>query len=251
MFIGCIYRATESVPYKPMSETWAYDYNADTWVNMQPATEAPFGLNGAGMAYDAESDRMILFGGVDAEAINAGEIKWFDDTWAYDFDSNTWTKMEPAVSPPGRCFYPMAYDAGADRIVLFGADLGETNDMWSYDYNTDTWEELKPGAMPSLRCYCDMVYDAQSDRMILFGGTDYRRETPLADTWAYRLDTNTWTELKPATSPGNRGWYAAVYSTKAGRVILFGGGTTRSTFRNETWIYDPETNVWTNVTPSP
>ena len=238
--------------FQPTSETWAYDYNTDSWVNMEP-TKAPFGFFGARMAYDAESDRMILFGGMDVEAAGAGEFKFFDDTWAYDFDSNNWTRMKPADTPPGRNYYPMAYDASSDRIVLFGADPGETNDMWSYDYNADTWEELEPGETPSLRLYCDMVYDAQSDRMILFGGTElpWYGEEPFGDTWAYHLDTETWTEQNTAISPSQRGWYAAVYSTKSKLVILFGGGTTRSTFRNETWIYDPSANVWTNVTPNP
>ncbi len=253
LFMGVI--DTGTIPnnevYKPASETWAYDYNSNTWVDMQPK-DAPFGLLGARMVYDAESDRMILFGGLDAGVIAGADDKWFDDTWAYDFDSNKWTKMKPAASPPGRNYYPMAYDVSSDRIVLFSSSTSRINDMWSYDYNTDTWVELTPDELPSLRIYCDIVYDSQSDRMILFGGTMLpQAEAPFGDTWAYHLDTDIWTELNPATSPGKRGWYAAVYSTKADRVILFGGGTRRGTVTNETWIYDLEANTWTNVTQIP
>ena len=254
LFMGFIDTGTypDNEVYKPASETWAYDYNSNTWVDMQPK-DAPFGFFGARMVYDAESDRMILFGGMDAEVLTGADFKWFDDTWAYDFDSNNWTKMKPAASPPGRNYFPMAYDVSSDRIVLFSAAPGRINDIWSYDYNADTWEELKPGESPSLRCYCDMVYDSQSDRMILFGGTMLfsQGEAPLGDTWAYYLDTDTWAELNPATSPGKRGWYAAVYNTKAEQVILIGGGTRRTTVRNETWIYDLEANTWTNVTLIP
>lgn len=254
LYMGVIDTGTypDNRVYKLTSETWAYDYNSNTWVDMQPK-DAPFGLLGARMVYDAESDRMILFGGMDAGILIGADDKFFDDTWAYDFDSNNWTKMKPAVSPPASNYFPMAYDVSSDRIVLMGGDPAGDNDMWSYDYNEDTWVKLKPGESPSLRTYCDMVYDSQSDRMILFGGTmlHIKRNSPLGETWAYHLDTDTWTELNPATSPGKRGWYAAVYSTKADRVILFSGGTRRTTAVNETWIYDLEANTWTNVTLTP
>ena len=58
---------------------------------MEPTTR-PSPRTETGMAYDAESDRVILFGGVPQN----------DDTWAYDLNTNTWTLMEPAARPsPG------------------------------------------------------------------------------------------------------------------------------------------------------
>jgi hypothetical protein len=93
LFMGVIDTGTypDNGVYKLTSETWAYDYNSNTWVDMQPK-DAPFGLLGARMVYNAESDRMILFGGMDAGVLTGADDKWFDDTWAYDFDSNNWTK---------------------------------------------------------------------------------------------------------------------------------------------------------------
>jgi hypothetical protein len=141
----------------------------------------------------------------------------------------------------------MVYDDSSDRIILFG---DKHNDMWSYDYNLDIWEELAPGKMPLPRIYCDMVYDTESDLIILFGGVSIPDETALQDTLAYRFETNTWTQLDPDMHPSARGWYAAVYSGQGERLILFGGGENRWTFTDETWIYDSEANIWTNITPS-
>ena len=73
----------------------------------------------------------------------------------------------------------------------------------------------------------------------------------MGDTRAYHFDTNTWRELEPDTAPSERGWYAAVYNTKAQRVILFGGGPDPSESTDEAWIYNPETDTLTNGTPSP
>jgi N-acetylneuraminic acid mutarotase len=227
----------------PGGETWEYDLNTNTWTNMAPLV-APFGLLGAEMVYDAESDRMILFGGLDVETFEP-----FDDTWTYDLNSNTWSKMDPEVSPPARNFPAMAYDDSADRVILFGG-YPSLNDTWSYDFNTDTWEPMEPADKPSRRLYCDMVYDPVSGRMVLFGGASTANENPLDDTWAYDYGTNTWTELSPETHPSERGWYAAVYSSNAQRVLLFGGGRNRWAFTDETWTYDPGTNTWRSVDAS-
>ena len=95
-----------------------------------------------------------------------------------------------------------------------------------------------------------MVYNPKIDRTILYGGT--RGST---ETWAYDYNTNTWTKLEPATNPGGLEEHSLVYSSTADRVILFGGtgDFLNSTVKpsGETWLYDFNTNTWTNVTPKP
>jgi N-acetylneuraminic acid mutarotase len=243
LFLGTIGWPPEEVP----SETWAYDFNTDTWTNLEPST-APPPLLGERMVYDEESNRMILFGGIDSmEFATHGRIVFTNETWAYDFDANTWTQMEPEVSPPGVNYFPMAYDAGADRIILIGSNaLDITDDTWIYDYNTDTWEARQTTDSPKHRDYSAMVYAAGIGQTILFGEGE-----PVAknDTWAYDFDTNTWTQLEPDGPPSERGWHAMAYSSAAEQVILFGGGRTRERFTLETWVYDPQANTWTNVGP--
>jgi N-acetylneuraminic acid mutarotase len=208
--------------------------------------ENPPELTGAQMAYDAESDRMVLFGGMDWDS-EQGNIRLHDDTWTYDFDSNTWTKMAPQVSPPGRHFHAMAYDARSDRVILFGGSPSR-DDTWAYDHNTDAWEELEPAIKPTDRVSCAMVYDPVSGRVILFGGESGLEA--LDDTWAYDYETNTWTDLAPVTHPSKRARYAAAYSTGAERIIIFGGGPSREELTDQTWTYDPGANTWTNLAAS-
>jgi hypothetical protein len=125
-------------------ETWAYDYNTNTWEKM---AYGPKNHLGARLAYDSESDRMILFGGFDVR-------DWFlqDDTWAYDNNLDTWTEMKPAVSPPGRNYQAMTYDSKADRVLTWGGMYIDESplpaSMWAYNYNKNRWQEIETGEGP-------------------------------------------------------------------------------------------------------
>lgn len=237
---------SEHMPSGGASETWAYDLNTDTWTNLVPAI-APPQLLGPVIVYDAESDRIILFGGIDAaEFVARGAMIFTDETWAYDYDTNTWTQMDPEVRPPGVNFQPMAYDAGADRVVMVvNAHIG-SDDTWVYDYNTDTWEQRQTVEGPHGRDYSAMVYAVGIGQIILFGNGE-----PVVknDTWAYDSASNTWTNLGPETSPSKRGWHAMAHSTAAEQIVLFGGGKFREDWTLETWLYDPAANSWTQVGP--
>lgn len=232
-----------------LTDTWAYDYNTNTWVEMAKGPEKHLG---ARLAYDAESDKIILFGGYDTS--NSSD-SYYNDTWAYDFNSNTWTEMKPTTSPPGRNYQAMTYDAKVDRVLMWGClDIDRwkpvDESIWSYDFNTNTWQEIKPGELwPSGRDYPAMAYDAKSDRTILYGGSKGGDET-----WAYDYNTNTWAKLEPSMVPGDLSRHAIVYSTADDRVILFGGQvgfTDEFNYTDKVWSYDFNTNTWTDVTPLP
>jgi hypothetical protein len=230
-------------------DTWAYDYNTNTWTEMAAGPGEHLGYR---MAYDIESDRCVLFGGMGYPS-----LLLFDDTWAYDFNSDTWTEMQPNNNPSARNFHALAYDAQADRVILFGGSEWDENmndkalgDTWAYDFNTNTWEELEPGKgeYPTARFYHTLVYNPEEDRTILFGDNYGGTET-----WSYDYSTSTWKKLDPSPNPGVLYKHAMAYSTAAGLLVLFGGQPTEVNFdfTDQTWIYDPKANTWTDVTPSP
>ena len=91
------------------------------------------------MAYDVESDRAILFGGM-------GIVKgMLEDTWAYDLSANSWMKMAPAQSPPPG-YGPMAYDIQSDRVILFMGfiDTGTYPDNGVYKTASETHSSKLP-----------------------------------------------------------------------------------------------------------
>ena len=70
--------------------------------------------SGHGMIYDPVNHKVILFGG------RSSGIQLLDDTWEYDYATNTWTELQPEVSPPSRAEPAMAYDSSNQKVVLFG-----------------------------------------------------------------------------------------------------------------------------------
>ena len=217
--------------------TSAYDLGTNTWTAMNPATR-PVHRVSHGMAYDAQSDRVILFGGF-GSGIGSGILS---DTWAYDFNTNSWTDMNPISRPAGRFAHKMVYDARSDRIILFGGDGGPImyDETWAYDFDRNAWTQLSPSTKPFGRVCLAMAYDAESGRVVVFGA-----ETNAGlfdDTWAYDFNTNTWTELRPAVRPSVQAYQEMAYDPGSDRAILFGGAGGA-----ETWAYDFNTNTWTHM----
>jgi len=226
------------------SDTWAYDTDTNEWTNANPQEPGPPGRWRHAIAYDAESDRVILFGG--DTGVPDGE------TWSYDLDRNAWSDMDPVTSPSPRWGHVMSYDSQSDRIILFGGETTPyvyeySNETWAYDFNTNEWRNATPPIGPSARRDPAMAYDSESDRVVLFGG--YTPSENLDDTWTYDVDTNTWTEMAPQQRPSARSGHAVAYDAESDRVILF-GGTSGFSPLNETWAYDLNANEWTGMQPS-
>ena len=109
-----------------LNDTWAYDAESNAWTEMRPAT-APSARAWASMVYDENSGKVILFGG------NAHD-QVLGDTWAYDYQSNTWTELHPADSPAARMNAFMFCDTASHEVVLvggFGMDK-VFNDVWAF-----------------------------------------------------------------------------------------------------------------------
>ena len=122
------------------------------------------------ITYDSESDRVILQGGEHDDFT-------YEETWAYDYNSDIWTKMNPTTHPGPRATHSMDYDMLSDRCILFGGvNIGgyitqtgsedRFNDTWIYDYNTDNWTELDLSTSPGQRAGFELVYNLKEDRTI-------------------------------------------------------------------------------------
>ncbi|MHA2116687.1 MAG: Kelch repeat-containing protein, partial [Candidatus Thorarchaeota archaeon] len=232
----------------PNAETWLYDYNTNTWTNASPAV-APSARFVNRMAYDSESDRTILFGGHDGNDL-------LDETWAYDVESNLWEEMSPASAPNARVDHSMTYDWESDRVILFGGQNSPSNQIqnnqtWAYDYNTDSWTNMNPTTAPSIRTLMTITYDNESDSVVLFGGYGPVAEGPIDGTWLYDFNSNTWTQATPVTHPSARFRHRAVYDSQLDSVIIFGGttglwnGPDNDVEPDTTWMYDVNTDTWT------
>ncbi|HKQ97094.1 MAG TPA: kelch repeat-containing protein, partial [Candidatus Polarisedimenticolia bacterium] len=68
--------------------------------------------NAHAMAYDSARERVVLFGGADAERVR-------NDTW--EWDGVAWTQVA-ATGPPPRTFPSMVYDETRRVALLFGGN---------------------------------------------------------------------------------------------------------------------------------
>lgn len=165
-----------------------------------------------------------------------------------------WRLIQTRNAPPGRASALMVYDAGEDRVVLFGGQGGTgLGDTFSFDPENATWAELHPLTSPSPRSWAASAYDSLTDRVYLFGGIGATDST-LGDMWVFDLRNDTWTKVAPVQGPPARYGAAMAYDASRDRLVLFGGVTyptnVTAAFFNDTWLFNPETDAWTNATAS-
>ena len=105
-------------------------------------------------------------------------------------------------------------------------------------------------ASPSARFGSAMVYDPILQKMILFGGAE---ETTgfnvFNDMWIFDPTSNIWIEINQAVKPSARSGHSMVYDSINQKTILFGGWVENVGITSDTWIYDSQTNQWTEVFP--
>jgi len=249
------------VNYDSLNDVWALDLSTpglETWTFLNPLGTPPTERNIHHAIYDAQNERMIIFGGIDSfeNALN--------DVWALDLSTpgaESWSQLSPLGTPPvARLWHSVIYDASNEQMIVFGgvdASIDPLNDVWALSLATpgsETWTQLSPsGAPPEARYRHSAIYDTQNARMIVFGGTG---TTPpfLNDVWALSLETpggETWTQLTPSETPTGRGFHSAVYDAQNAQMIVFGGHSKANPL-NDVWALNlgaPGSETWAQLSP--
>lgn len=223
-------------------QTWLW--NGSTW--RQAATSSgPRIYWGAGLAYDPRNGgSALLFGGRGCVA----EDGFLDDTWIFDWQTESWHKQTPSSHPPRTADVVMAYDG--QNVVLYGGEYRTRNpaDATTWTWDGHTWSSFKPLVSPPVMTRSAMAYDLSIGEVVLYGGydvvTSYSAQRP--ETWTWNGRTHLWT-LRPATSvsPTPRAWAHMASTTATGGVILYGGWADSASTLRPIDYYD----TWTSVPP--
>jgi N-acetylneuraminic acid mutarotase len=171
-------------------ETWSYDYSSDEWkilsTNLPPVPrENPY------MTYDTRRDLSFLFGG------STGTTDSDNETWTFDYESSTWSKLKPGRSPEGGNGGAIAYDEIADRMVVHESCCvegypGKLNGTWVYDPLNTTWSPLNTSTNPRWRHGHSMAYAPAHERLFTFGGINTTAAwLVMDDVWSLSLDLRT------------------------------------------------------------
>src|SRR5262245_56181177 len=94
-----------------------------TWGLLQTAGPLPTARSSMSGVYDAAHDKLIVFGGVNFSG-TLGDL-WMLSNASGVGGTPSWTQLSPAGTPPsGRVSHTAVYDAGANRMIVFGGDVG-------------------------------------------------------------------------------------------------------------------------------
>jgi hypothetical protein len=204
-----------SSDWPPRNETWLWD--GSRWTAGPVAPVGMQGRTGAGMAYDDDLRKVVLFAGTG----NAP----FNDVWLYDGVANAWT-AGPATPAAvlARSFFGMTYDPLLHKVVVAGGD--RTSNTWYFDGSAWTaGPTFFDNFSNKQRERTQLAYDPQMQADILFSGLG---PAPSTDS-VYYLRSTGWTYLyedpsQPAfTPPSSRLEGAIVFVPTQDTMMLFGG----------------------------
>ena len=231
-----------SITRTPSADIWAFELDCNNWRQLTPASAPPARTRHM-VTVDTVRNRMIVFGG---RAGMPGAYTFFNDVWAFDLATETWSEVATAgQAPPARDYGVISYDATRDRVVVFGGDNDPTgflnsalDDYWSLDMSTGLWTRLGPnGGQPAPPATLYHAAATFGDSMLVFGGAEdfsvYRN-----DLWSFDFATNMWSQIFAggAGAPRNRFGPALFADPSQGRAIAFAGHDDLALGnRNDTW----------------
>jgi hypothetical protein len=203
------------------NDVWALSLaGTPAWTQLAPANSPPLGRRGASAIYDAQAQRVVLFGGYRGS--------YLGDVWELPLTGPlAWSQVAVGgTGPSARAFHSATYDPGrAEMVVCGGTDGAHKSDAFALSLTGPaTWSPIvTPGGTPGARGQHVLVRDPIRDRDILFAGLS---SVILGDLWSLTRDeTPAWTVV-PASSPAvfaPRRHPCVVLDAPRDRLIVFGG----------------------------
>jgi hypothetical protein len=228
-------------PSSRSNDVWEWD--GQTWV-LQNLTLKPSVRHNNAIAYDANRNVTVIFGGTEGSITNP-----YGDTWEYD--GTTWAirtlQASNEVEHSANIYTPPAERRGAavfaadGLIVLYGGQTATEFDTRTYAWDGLRWSRLST-VQPPGRIHAAVAPSDESDAL-LFGGLG-EGDVFLDDTW--RWEEQNWVQLSPALAPSARASHSLTFDARRKVWILF-GGRNASGYLGDTWEFDGL--AWTQRTP--
>ena len=238
--------ASDDADEDPYIITFEARTTPNTWRPITPMTAPEARFNTA--LADLEDGRVLLFGG------RLGNGMRVADTWVFDPETGDWSELSPASSPSARSDHAMA-SVGGGVVVLFGGtetsgpspNVTPRNDTWTFDVATEEWTELSPAVLPTVRFNHGLARSGDGTALLFGGRIDFAME--LADVWELDVETMTWAELMPLTSPGPRSAFGMAYDG-VDAVTIVGGTPNSNDIVDEVWTYSIAAGDWDALMPA-
>ncbi len=217
---------------QPLNETWALNFNTQSWALLSPSGNLPPPRGGHTAIYDPVSHRMIIYGG-------GGGSQFYSDIWALDLTmgNESWTQIyATGTSPAPRARHFGVYDRITDAFVIgFGFTYAPGfiyfNDVFRLDLTNLVWEQIYPvGVVIEGRRGSCAGYDNINHRVVVFGGDQYY-DYYFGDTYSLELDPGAINEkpgnnlepyisIKPAQNPSRLPYLINVFVPSRTKISL-------------------------------
>lgn len=249
------------------NDLWSLAWSGGTWTwtEVSAAGPAPSPREEHTAVWDAEGQRMLVFGGDDGALRN--------DAWALSRTGATWTwaALSPeGVAPTARREHAAAWDPTHHQMLIIGGDDGELRDeVWAMAWDGSTWTWSQPAPQsngPSPRREHSAVWDTSRQRVIIFGGVYNSSGSEYAsyEAWEFAPDGSVpaWAlvsanTVKPVdkTQASARFGQTAVWDPASEAMLVFGGSPTGGgaiNRRSDAWSMatGPCKARWTRIAPA-
>jgi hypothetical protein len=176
----------------------------------------------------------------------------FDDTWAPDLATDTWSNITPQGNRPlRRCLIDATWDPVQQRIFIFGGQSTETpflDDLWSYSLSSN-WRPLERDPKPPPRNLYSAIFDVARLHVLIFGGNT--PAGPTHEMWLYEAGSERWSQPTAAGAPiSARHSHDAVWLPDQRSMIVFGGNNGTEDL-NDLWRLTDSSPVPATPTPQP
>jgi len=254
VFFGGDEGMPESCIPKPifLEETWAFNTDCGDFELIDVGGGPPARTRLA-TTLDSARNQMIVHGGRSREG-DSGNYDLFDDLWAFDLETDTWTELPNQDGPAARAMHTIG--VSGDVLYLYGGQLTgssttyrPSSELWSYDLEGGTWTEVGDDVDAGDRLFHSMAMAADGSKLWAYGGAD---ENALlgpffGDLWELDIASGDWEELHSGRNdaPEARIWGDLVHDAGGDRLLLWAGhddGSLGNT--NEVWAFDLGSGAW-------
>jgi N-acetylneuraminic acid mutarotase len=227
----------------------------DRWEEIPQSNpqDGPINLGGHRLN-QAYWDKSVITGGFQEFFINNSNT-FYNHTYAFLEISHQWKRLADFSGP--RAFHGAALDRRNNKLYICGgasygayfSNIKIYDDCQVLDLDTNTWSTLPPsGTTYGAEIEIALV----GDNLYMFGGSNAYFSSSNA-FYRFNIPTQTWTVLRANgaanTPPPRSSFFMKGFGDKL--VITQGEAlNAQGTFDSltDTWVYDIQTNVFTNVT---
>jgi len=234
----------------PLDEIWEMPLpgaGPTAWQPLRIAGPGPAPRWAFSAAYDAQADRVIMFGGVAFDPLLEQNV-YLHEVWQLSLaGSPQWTEIRPeGTSPAGRSGSAVAFDPVRDRLIVFGGDTDDAakDETFSLELSgAPYWRHESPlgGHRPPGAAGSTAVYDPWNDRLVLFSGfgsTDIYGNGS-AETWTLALAGQMrWHSLEVSPAPPVRRGSVVVLDEDRHELVVSGGTLDGAHSMSDTWVLD-------------